>query len=338
MSPEAARRAAYRSFGGVERHRELARDARGVRPLETLGFDLRQGLRSLRRTPAVSGAALVTVALAVGASTLIWAVFEAVLLRPLPYDEPERLVQVWQSHPERGEREVVSRGSYLDWVDRNRPFEALGAHMGTYGMGLTGEGRPVQVTVASVTPSLLRLLGAEAAAGRAFTDAEGESGGDDAVILSDGFWHRQLGGDPGVVGHALILDGEPYRVVGIMPPGFDVPSREVDAWLPMAFIPAYRDQREAHTLQVVGRLKPGVTLAAADEAMDRLEARILEENPEVERGWGVTLVPLLEQRTSRPFRTPATRRRSPRPVRPWQRWRPSRVRGARPSPASRPES
>jgi predicted permease len=296
MAPEEARRAAVREFGGVERHRERARDERGVRFLETLAFDLRLGARSLRRTPAVTGAALVTVALAVGATTLIWAVVDAVLLRPLPYREPERLVQLWESHPEQGPRVVVSRGNYLDWLERAEAFEALGAYMPGWGRGLTGDGPPVQVTTALVTPSLLRLLQVEAAEGRTFAEAEGEPGKDDAALLSEGFWRRRFGGDPEVLGRTLTLDGESYRVVGVMPAGFDVPTREVDVWLPMSFPPAYYEQREAHTLHVVGRLAPGTSVEAADAAMDRLARSLGEEHPEEVAGWEVTVVPLHEQR------------------------------------------
>jgi predicted permease len=296
MSPEEARRAALRSFGGVERHRELARDARGVHLLETLLFDLRLGARSLRRTPAVTGAALLTIAVAVGATTLIWALVDAVLLRPLPYREPERLVQLWELHPERRDQVVVSRGNYLDWVERNEVFEDLGAYMYGFGMGLTGDGPPLQVTTTVATPSLIRLLGVEAAVGRTFTEAEGVPGGDDAVLLSEGFWRRRFGGDPAVLGRVLTLDGSPHRVVGVMPPGFDLPTPETEVWLPMAFPPAYREQREAHTLHVVGRLSSGVTLPEADAAMDRLAARLGEQHPEEVAGWEVALVPLREQR------------------------------------------
>lgn len=296
MPPEEARRAALESFGGVERHRELTRDAWGARALETLLFDLRLGARSLRRTPAVTGAALVTIAVAVGATTLIWALVDAVLLRPLSYREPERLVQLWEIHPERLTQVVVSRGNYLDWVEHNRVFERLGAYMYGFGMGLTGDGPPVQVTTTVVTPSLLRLLGVEAAVGRTFTEAEGVPGGDDAALLAEGFWRRRFGGDPAVVGRTLTLDGSPYRVVGVMPPGFDMPTPETEVWLPMAFPPAYREQREAHTLHVVGRLAPGVSLPQADAAMDRLARRIGEQHPEEVAGWGVGLVPLREQR------------------------------------------
>ena len=296
MAPEEARRAAVREFGGIERHRERARDERGVRFLETLAFDLRLGARSLRRTPAVTGAALVTVALAVGATTLLWAVVDAVLLRPLPYRDPERLVQLWESHPEQGPRVVVSRGNYLDWLERAEAFEALGAYMPGWGLGLTGDGPPLQVTGALATPSLFRLLGVDAAAGRTFTDAEGQPGTDDAVLLSEGFWRRRFGGDREVLGRTLTLDGESYRVVGVMPAGFDVPSREVDVWLPMSFPPAYYEQREAHTLHVVGRLVPGASVQAAEAAMDRLARSLGEEHPEEVAGWEVTVVPLHEQR------------------------------------------
>ena len=296
MAPEQARRVARREFGRFERHRERTKDARGVRFAEILGFDLRLGVRSLRRTPAVTGAALITVALAVGATTLIWAVVDSVLLRPLPYEKPERLVQVWESHPEKGSHVVVSRGNYLDWVERNRVFESLGAYMVGFGMGLTGDGPPVQVSAAEVTPSLLRLLGVGADTGRTFVASEGEPGQDDAVLLSDGFWRQRFGGDPGIVGRTLTLDGSPYRVVGVMPRGFDLPSRETDVWLPMSFPPAYYEQREAHTLHVIGRLKDGISPAAADADMDRLEAGLGEEHPEDVAGWEVQVVPLREER------------------------------------------
>ena len=134
LRPAEARRAALRGFGGVERHRELARDARGVRSLETVWFDARLAVRSLRRTPAVTGAALATMALAVGATTLIWAVVDAVLLRPLPYPDPDRLVQVWESHPESSRTRSSRAATISTGSSSNRSFEALGRlHAGPRG-------------------------------------------------------------------------------------------------------------------------------------------------------------------------------------------------------------
>jgi len=295
IEPEEARRLARRHLGGAERVRLHTRDAWGVRWAQELLLDLRYGLRSLAKTPGVTGASLTILAVALAAATALFSLVDGILLRPLPYPAPERLVAVWETHPERSEKNVVSTASFVDWTERERVFEDLGAYYQEVGIGLTGEGDPLQVTAAMVTPGVLTTLGVDASLGRTFVPEEGEDGDADVVILSDGFWRRRFGADPGILGETVRLDGVEHRVVGVMPPGMAFPTPGTDVWLPLQFSESARNDRKSHSLRVVGRLETGISLEAAEEQMNRLEAALAEEHPEFLSGWGVNLVPLHEE-------------------------------------------
>ena len=242
MSPAAARDAARRQFGGRLRYGEQTREARGAQPLLDLVGDLRLGTRSLRRAPTFTVVAVATLALGIGATAAMFSIVQAVLLRPLPYQQPDRLVQVWEVQPGGSEHNVVSRGNFLDWRERNRAFSDISAYMLDFGYGLTGDGDPVQVAGSLATPSLFTTLGVEAALGRTFLAEEGERGRDDAVLLSDGLWRRRFGADPEVLGRSLTLDGNTFFIVGVMPPEFGFPSKRTDLWMP-PLVRAGRSQR-----------------------------------------------------------------------------------------------
>jgi putative ABC transport system permease protein len=216
----------------------------------------------------------------------------AVLLRPLPYAAPDRLVQLYESMPPEVPRNVVSRGTYLDWRDGTRSFTEVAAYMVDFGYGITGDGEPLQATGAQASPGLFRVLGASAQIGRTFTDAEGERGNDRVVLLSHDFWRDRFGGRRDVVGRTLTIDGSPMAVVGVMPPGFDFPSRRTDLWVPAAFRESDRESRQAHMLHVVGRLAAGATLESAREELRSMNERQRERYPDAYDGWGANVFPL----------------------------------------------
>jgi hypothetical protein len=235
--------------------------------LSTCMTDFRFAVRILTRRPGFTFATVVTLALAIGATTAIFSVVQGVLLRPLPYREPDRLVRVWEVRPRGDSRNVVSAGNYLDWRDRSHSFQGIGAYSGTYEMVLTGDGDPLSVAVSRMTPSALAVLGVEPRAGRLFSDDEGKDGGPPAVLLSDALWRQRFGADPGVMGRIIILSGEPYTVVGVMRPEFRFPDADVDTWIAQQFGENDRAERRSHNYGVIARLKPGTSIDAAAAEM-----------------------------------------------------------------------
>ena len=236
--------------------------------------DLRYALRGLRRAPGFALAAVLTLALGIGANSAIFSVVNSVLLRPLPYHEPDRLVMVWGRYPEFG-RTSTSLPDFRDWRDGTRgTFAQMAArHNGAF--VLTGQGEPEQLTADRVTANFFQTLGVRPALGRAFLAEEELMGGDDrVVVLSHGFWQRRFGGDPNVVGRQLQLSGRPWTVVGVAPRDFRF-ARTVDVWAP-----ARADTtlpRRAEFLTVFGRLKPGVTPARAGAELTAVVRRLAAE-------------------------------------------------------------
>ena len=254
--------------------------------------DVRYAVRVLRKSPSFALATVSTLALAIGATTAIFSVVQGVLLRPLPYREPDRLVRVWEVRPRGSERNVVSAGNYLDWRDRARTFEAVGAYSGTYPMALTGDGDPLSVTVSRMTPSALAALGVEPQAGRLFSDDEGKDGAPPAALLSDALWRQRFGADPGIVGRAIVLSGEPFTVVGVMRPDFRFPAPDIETWIAQQFGENDRAERRSHNYGVVARLKQGLSMDGAAAEMRTVAQQITAEQPAFMTGWGVNVVPL----------------------------------------------
>jgi putative ABC transport system permease protein len=297
---EAFARAAAELKAAAARAADVQRAAgedagRGGGPM-TLWRELRQdagyGARLLARSPGYAFAAVMTLALAIGATTAIFSVVEGVLLRPPPYRDPDRLVRVWEVSPRGADRNVVSSGNYLDWRDRAGAFTAIGAHSWAFGMALTGAGDPLTVSVAKLTPSLPATLGVQPQIGRLFTEREGEDGGPAAVLLSDSFWRQRFSADRGVIGRSVLLNGEPFTVVGVMGPEFHFPEADVDLWFAQQFGEASRAQRRSHNFGVVARLKQGVTIEAAEAEMKTLARQIAREQPIEMTGWSVNVAGL----------------------------------------------
>jgi predicted permease len=295
MSPKEARYTALRSFGGVERVKEESRDERGIRLLEEVWQDLRYCARMLVKQPAFSLIAVLTLALGIGANTAIFSVVNAVLLRPLPYADDERLVMIWGKFPAAGtERASVSVPEFIDYRDRTHSFAQIGIY-GDKDFTLTGRGEAERFTGALVSANLLSLLGVNPALGRHFLVEENQPDRSHVVILSYGLWQRRFGGDPQLIGQGIILDGLNYTVVGVMPPGFKSPWAGTEIWRPLDITAARLNQRYSRWLSCVARLKPGVTMAQAQAEMDALARSMQQEHPRfygANSDWGINLISL----------------------------------------------
>jgi putative ABC transport system permease protein len=300
-SPASARELALREFGDIARAKRLceaigteqARRREWGELLHSVRSDVRFALRSLARAPGLAIALVFTLALGIGATTAIFSVVRGVLLRPLPYSDPDRLVRIWEVSPRGEMRNVVSAGNFVSWRDRARSFSVIGAHNGPYGVSLVGTGEPIRVSVSDVTPSVMQALGSRAALGRTFTpdDARGDGR---TVVLSHSFWERRFGRDPAVIGRQLRLDDIAFVVVGVMPPAFEFPAPGVDVWRPATNARFDESERRSHNWAVVGRLAPGVTLEQASVEMRTIASALGREFPEFMKGWGTNVVSLGE--------------------------------------------
>jgi putative ABC transport system permease protein len=260
--------------------------------LDTLWKDIRFGLRTLAKNPGTTLAALIALALGIGANSAIFSVVSGVLLNPLPYPEPDRLTVVMMKNPTAGfPRFSVSLADFEDLRRQNRSFQGLVAYAGRR-FNLTGSDRPEALRGAGVSADFFHTLKMEPALGRGFRPEEDRLGGERVAVLSDGLWRRRFGADPGIVGRTLMLDGEPRTVVGVAPPGTGLPLRG-EIWVPLAANPA-EESRGAHHLTVLGRLKPGVTLARARTELAQIAARLERQYPDSNAGWGTVVLPLGE--------------------------------------------
>ncbi len=269
MSPGEARREAERRFGGLTRMKEHGYEVRGGRWLETFWRDCRYGARSLRKSPGFTLVAVLTLALGIGATTSIFSVISAVLLRPLPYPDADRLVYVGQQY--RNGLAASGEPKFLFWREQSRSFEALACYSGFGGAGgnLAGGSEAEYVRGMRVSEDLFRALGVYPALGRAFTREEDTPGGARVVILSDGLWRRNFGGDASLIGRAVTLNGQPATVVGVMPPQFRFASG-ADLFVPMR---AREGVNVDPNAEVVGRLKPGVSLEQAQAELKEIAER-----------------------------------------------------------------
>jgi predicted permease len=280
-------------------------DVRRGRWLAGAGQDVRYALRALRRSPSFSAIAVLTLALGIGANTAIFSVVDAVLLEPLPYADAERLVMVWEHDRVSGTaREPASIPDYFDLRERSRAFEELAAFTWAYGGLLAPDGDPARVKVGAATSELLPMLGIRPVLGRLFTLAEHEPGAPRVAILGEGLWRTRFGSDPSVLGRTIDLDGEPYSVVGVVPSRIAVPigvpvtnapvtPEDTDLWLPLRITPA-SGERSRHDVLVLGRLRPGVTLEAAQADVAAVARQLEAEYPRANRGRGVRVEPLRE--------------------------------------------
>jgi putative ABC transport system permease protein len=286
MTPGDARFAARRAFGGVEQAKELQRDARSFRWMIDARQDARYALRMLRRAPGFTTVAVLTLALGIGANSAIFTVVHAVLIRPLPYPEPGRLVGIVQHHTSFGP-DFATWPDYTDWRDRSASLESLGGAWSRV-YNLTGVEEPERLAGAAVTPSLFTTLGVAPQLGGTFNpDGKGDPR---TVVLSHRLWQRRFGNAPDVVGRRVSLNGVPYTVIGVMPPGYAWPET-AELWVP--FVPEPGMTRGYHMFQVVGRLRRNTTLAGARAELETIAAASATAYPE-NKDWGIQVSSLLE--------------------------------------------
>jgi putative ABC transport system permease protein len=261
--------------------------------MTNLWQDLKLSWRLLIRKRAFTAMAILTLALGTGAGTAIFSVYSGILLRPLPYQDAESIAVVWQSDLKTGDREgKVSAANFFDWQKQNQVFEHLAAAE-SYGFDVTEGGEPERLRAWLVTAGFFRILGTPALHGRTFLEEE-EAGDKNVVVLDFGVWQRRFDSDLDLVGQKIVLSGTPYRVIGVMPPEFGFPAA-ADVWIPRRFTELELRSRNRTYLNVVARLKPGITLEEARSEMEVVAGRLATEYPETNGGKGVHLVALPDQ-------------------------------------------
>src|SRR5581483_1382551 len=261
--------------------------------MEALAADVRYSLRLLRKSPVFAAVAIATLALGIGATTAIFSAVDTVLIRKLPYADPDRLVMVWEEASFLGvPRNTPAPGNYFDWMRRAQSFSAIAATRGA-SASLTGDGAPEQVSGRRTTANFFSVLGVRPLLGRTFTEDEDRAGAA-VVVISYPLWQRRFAGDPAVVGRTLLMSDNRYDVIGVMPPGFAFRDREVDFWRPTHFTPEEAASHGSHYLQVVARLAPGVTAAAASDEMRRIAADLAREHPSTNTNVGAVVVALTD--------------------------------------------
>jgi putative ABC transport system permease protein len=300
MSPEEARRDALLKLGGIEQTKELVRERRSLPLFESLLQDLRFGFRTLRQNPGFSFIAILTLALGIGANTAIFSLINSVLLQPLPFRDPDRLVRVFSA---RGEftRAPVSGEDYFDWQSQNRVFEKTSLLTGPRNFNASGAGESETVSVVSTQANFFSTLGVPPELGREFAEGEDQPGNNHVAILSYGFCQRHFGGIENAIGKTLSLDFQPYTVVGVMPPKFNYPEA-TELWVPLEMAVDHLGKRGDYSYRVLGRMKPGVTRALAQADMTAVTRHLQEQFPVNNSKLGANVVPLkdLVTGTSRP--------------------------------------
>ncbi len=260
--------------------------------MQTLWQDLRYGARMLLKKPGFTLVAVITLALGIGANTAIFSVVNAVLLRPLPFKEPDRLVMIREMKLPQFPEFSVSPGNFLDWKRQNTVFERLVSLRGA-SFNLIGAGDPEQVMGLRVTDGFFAMLGAQPQIGRVFLPEEDQPGRANVALLSHGLWQRRFGGDPKILNQTITLNGQSYTVIGVMPATFRFGGNP-DLWTPSAFTAQEAQSHGSHYISVVGQLRPGATVDQARAEMIAIAGRLAAQYPGTNTGWSVKLMPLLE--------------------------------------------
>jgi putative ABC transport system permease protein len=256
--------------------------------------DLRYAVRTMLKRPGFTSVAVVTLALGIGASTAIFSVVNAALLRELPYKAPDRLYHIWEITPQ---KEFAQREfSYPDYQDyqQNQVFEGIAAYTGGGGI-MSGRGEPERVFAPAASANFFSVLGVEPFLGRTFQPGEDKPGAPRVTVLTYGMWQQRLGGDPNIVGQSLTINGDPYTVVGVLPASFQFALRNADLWRPYQPTDTQLTRRFMHGTNLIGRLKPGIDAAQAQSELSVIAKRIEQEHNQSHAGTGVKLVPLQEQ-------------------------------------------
>lgn len=296
MTPQEASRAATREFGGVEQVKEECRDTRRVNFIDNLLKDIRYGLRMLRKSPSFTFFAVAVLALGIAANSAIFSIADAVLIRALPYRDSNRLVMVWEDSSAYGfPKDTPAAGNFYDWKSRNQVFEDVAALPYGGSFNLTGEGIPEELSGKRVTANIFSVLGVRPALGRDFRPEDDVPGAPHVAILSHGLWVRRFGADPQIVGKQISLNYEKCTIIGVMSRGVQFPDRETELWVPARFTKEQLANHGNHFLQVVARLKPGVSLKTANANLATIAKQLEREHPDSNAKVGTFAVPLREE-------------------------------------------
>jgi predicted permease len=277
MSAEDARHAARREFGGATQVKEIYREQRTLSILEILGQDFRYSVRTLRNAPAFTALAVLTLALGIGVNTAVFSAINGIVLRPLPYADADRLVAVWETFgPNRNEQHTVAPANLTDYQRRNQVFSDMAGYA-LVSKNLTESGPPQRLWAEKATWNLLSVLGVRLERGREFLPEEDRPGMEHEAIISHEFWHNQFGSDPNILSRKMKLDGEPYQIVGVLPSGLKLPNQfgltdPIALYVPAAYPADLLASHGEHEIEVVGRLKPDISLPRAQADLDRISA------------------------------------------------------------------
>ena len=305
MNPDDALHAARAQFGNPTFLLEESREVWSIMAIDNLIRDLRLGARALRKSPLFTAVAVLTLALGIGANTAIFSLIDAVMLRPLPFPDANRIVMLWEVPPKRIQaaspgndptQNTVSPVNFLDWRARTHSFTAMSA-MEPFPMGLSGYGEPRAVDGLRVSADYFRVLGVAPLLGRTFTAAEDVPNGPPVVVLSYSLWQEQFGGDRTVIGRHIQISDAPCTIIGVMPQGFDLPFRHAEVWAPIQIQPGGGD--EGRYLNVIAKLKPGVTMAEAQADMNNAARQIAQLRPFLSRDWTTNVLSIYDQTTGK---------------------------------------
>jgi len=303
MPRKQATAAARRELGNLTLVQEDSRTVWRWPSIEDFFMDIRLGVRTLRKNPGFTTVVVLTLALGIGANTAIFSVINSVLLRPLPYHDPDSLVMVWENnsqHP--NPHNTVSPPNFLDWQTRSTVFSSM-AYIVDVRNNLTGNGDPEEVVVQAVSANFFSVLGVNPLLGTGFTPENGQAGHDNVVILNYGIWKERFAGDPAIVGKSILLNGKPRTVVGVAPQDFNwfikdgsLTGAKPRLWSPFVFPQSFHDRKQiGRFLTVAARLKPGANYSQAQTQMNAIAAQLEHEYPDFDGHWGVNVVPLRQQ-------------------------------------------
>ena len=290
-SPDEARSNVMREFGNVTLVKEVTRSMWNFSFAELFSQELRFGLRGLRKSPGFSLVVILTLALGIGATTAIFSVVYAVVLRPLPFGDPERLVAIWTNTPQ-VDRLPMAAANHRDIKAQSKLLEDVAILRATANYNLTGDGEPEWLQGSGIPSNLFPLLRVEPMLGRGFTPEENQPGNDQLVILSYGLWKRRYAGDPNIIGKAIRLENLPYTVVGVMDPNFHYPTRETQLWTPLTINPADFQTRTGFGHLAVARLKPNATVSQVQDELNIIATRLAEQYGGVNTNVRFTVAPL----------------------------------------------
>src|SRR5581483_4962106 len=281
-----AEREARRRFGNLTKTTESTREAHVFNRLETLIQDLRYGMRRLRHEPAFTFAVVLTLGLVIGANGAVFSVLEAILLRPLPFANPSRLVVLFGSNRQ-SSREAIPVID-LEELQKAKSLSAIVAEQ-TQSVNLTGVDEPGRLIGSFVSSSYFRMLGVQPAKGRSFSANEGLEGGPRVCILSYPVWHNRFGGDENILGRVLILNSEPYAIIGILPENYRPTFTNAEVWLPLHFYPNYSRQRGRGSVTALARLADGASIEQARAELNAISQSLARQFPETNRGRGIVV-------------------------------------------------